>query len=241
MLINNIPYSIIRCDPSVGVGGGVCLFYDNTVSCIKVSVPNKFSHLELLYVDVLISRVKQHFILRYNPPGFTSEVLNDLCGCLEVLCDIDYVSSIIDGFNMPDIVWNNLGIQPTKCAAFINFVLNNGVQQLVNAPTRDNNILNLILCNDNFAVTGIVHLPPFSTSDHSYLAWQNWFLKANNKNDTEHIANYSSFNFAKADYDKLRNYFSDVDWLIVFAAYDPMTLSNYGWPSKLFYSMLSHF
>ena len=120
-------------------------------------------------------------------------------------------------------------------------VLNNGFQQLVNAPTRDNNILDLILCNNNLAVTGIMHLPPFSTSDHSCLSWQNWFLKANNKNDAKHIANCSSYNFAKADYDKLHNYLSDVDWLNAFAASDPMDTSNYGWPSKIFYSMLSQF
>ena len=62
MLINNNPYSIIQCDRSVSVGGGVCLFYDNIVSCIKVFVPDKVSHLELLCVDVLVSRAKQHFI-----------------------------------------------------------------------------------------------------------------------------------------------------------------------------------
>ena len=88
-----------------------------------------------------------------------------------MLCDIDYVFSISLDSNMPDIVWNDFSIQRNKCAAFINFVLNNGFQQLVNAPTRDNNILDLILCNDNLAVTRIMHFPPFSPSDYSYLAW----------------------------------------------------------------------
>ena len=37
-----------------------------------------------------------------------------------MLCDIDYVCSIIGDFNMSDIVWNDLSIQSAKCAAFIN-------------------------------------------------------------------------------------------------------------------------
>ena len=65
-----------------------------------------------------------------------------------------------------------------------------------------------------------------STSDHSCLAWQNWFPRAHNKNDTENIANCSPFYFALADYNKLRNYLSDVDWFNVSSAYDPMDIKQ---------------
>ncbi len=69
LFVNNSSYSVIRGDRVSGVGGGVCVFYNNTVNCVKVTFPDKYSHIELLCTDVCYGDVKQRFILCYNPPG----------------------------------------------------------------------------------------------------------------------------------------------------------------------------
>jgi hypothetical protein len=67
-LVNSCSYSVIRCDRRFGSGGGVCLFYDDTVNCVQIGIPEQFVNLELLCVDVFVGLSKQRFILCYNPP-----------------------------------------------------------------------------------------------------------------------------------------------------------------------------
>ena len=67
-------------------------------------LPDKYSFLELLCVDFLVGCVMQRFVLCYNPPNFTIILLPELCECLELLCNVDYVCTIFGDFNMPNIV-----------------------------------------------------------------------------------------------------------------------------------------
>ena len=67
----------------------------------------------------------QRFILCCNVPNFTPMLLlSELCECLELLCNVDYACEIVSDFNMSNVVWIGLNIQPTKCFTFINFVIN---------------------------------------------------------------------------------------------------------------------
>ena len=43
----------------------------------------------------------------------------------------------------------------------------NGFSQYVDSPTRGNNVLDFIYVNDDFALSGLNIIPPFSTSDHN--------------------------------------------------------------------------
>jgi hypothetical protein len=48
-----------------------------------------------------------------------------------------------------------------------NLVYNHGLTQLVNEPTRVDNILDIILCSDTLYCDNIKCLPPLGSSDHS--------------------------------------------------------------------------
>lgn len=73
-------------------------------------------------------------------------------------------------------------------------------------------MLDVILSNDSLSVFDIVYHPPFSTSDHLCLAWKTWFPP--NLCDPSRT---TTFNFAKADYDMLHNYLSNIDWVNEFS------------------------
>ena len=47
------------------------------------------------------------------------------------------------------------------------FVCNHGLSHLVDMPTRENNILDLVLCSDVLSCDSVCLLPPIGTSDHA--------------------------------------------------------------------------
>ena len=224
MLVNNNAYSVIRHDRVSSLGGGVCVIYDNSLCCTQVVLPPKYIHLEVLCVDVTLKCDVQRFILCYNPPSYTAESMADLCACLAILCDVDYVCTVVGDFNLPMVNWLDLSVQPAKCADFINFVIDYGLSQLVREPTRGLNILDLILCNDSCAVLDLQYLNPFSTSDHLCLSWRSWFANAHSGADADASRNCDSeqFDFRAAVFGNLNAFLSAVDWVHVFASYHPM-------------------
>ena len=62
------------------------------------------------------------------------------------------------------------------CSLFFYFVMNNGLHQMVRNPTRDENILDILLTNENLAVINVTVLAPFSTSNHSSFSWYAWCI-----------------------------------------------------------------
>ena len=110
---------------------------------------------------------------------------------------------------MPDIWWSDLSTNPARFSFFVNFVINNGLLQLICNPTQDENIIDL-LTNNNLAVINVTVLAHFSTRDHSSISWHTWFpavSKPINLTDT----NISSFNFTKANYEGLSSYLLTLD------------------------------
>ena len=73
-------------------------------------------------------------------------------------------------FNIPGILWSDLSKYPARLSSFGNFVINNGLHQLVCNPTRGKNILDLLLNNDNLAIINVAVLTPFSTIYHSSIS-----------------------------------------------------------------------
>jgi hypothetical protein len=102
---------------------------------------------------------------------------------------------------------------------FVNFVIDNGLSQFVCQPTREKNILDIILSNDNHAVFNVQYHPPFSTSDHLCVSWNAWFP------DVPPVTCDSldtAYNFARADYNQLHTYLSNINWVNMFSTCHPL-------------------
>lgn len=65
----------------------------------------------------------------------------NLCTCLDILCDIDYVFTLVEDLNIATITRSDLSVQKARTNCFYNFVINNGLLQFVCEPTRGNNAL----------------------------------------------------------------------------------------------------
>ena len=164
----NDNYTIIRKDRDTR-GGGVCFFISKsfTTNVSQVIIPDLYKSLEVVAIDVSFGRMKTRLILLYRPPGNSYDiVLNEL-----LVSALDYLSSsscqrhvILGDFNLPTIDWPNCYFpsnQPYSCLC--EYIFNSGYHQVVNSPTREQNILDLVLVSDLFIVSSVTVLPPISS------------------------------------------------------------------------------
>ena len=91
----------------------------------------------------------------YRPPGFGSDAINYmslLVACISKYSNDKYTNILLGDFNLPDVDWaTNCGPKHDVYAMFLTFMLENSYSQIVHFPTRDANILDLILTNDTVA------------------------------------------------------------------------------------------
>ena len=152
-----------------GSGGGVCVFIDCKLDYTVVGLPDEFKSLEIICVDVISVASKHRYIRAYRPPSYNMESTELLIRCLDYLCNIAHAYTICTDFNMPNFNWNNNFDINAMCsldACFANFIVSNGILQLITEPTRSFNTLDLLLVNDPLTTYDVTVEPPFSTSDH---------------------------------------------------------------------------
>jgi hypothetical protein len=81
-----------------------------------------------------------------------------------------------------------------------------GLHQYVSEPTRGNNILDLVLCNNPSVISDISVLCPFSTSDHNVVSLNICVLP------TPSASEKFYYDFNHADFDNLNAYLSSINW-----------------------------
>ena len=92
-----------RCDQ---LGGGIiCLLKNNLRYCL-VEIPIAYDTLEILSVDIYLSR-KHRFIFCYRPPAVNVQYTECFCQCLRFLLNVNFPVSVLGDFNFPDFNWAN--------------------------------------------------------------------------------------------------------------------------------------
>ena len=110
-------------------------------------------------MDVCVSHTKYRLIVVYRPPH--SEATDKLYAAklINVLASLSRVTwpVFIGGdFNCPGINWDRFKAPADNVQdLFLKFTLSNGFSQLVNEPTRQDNILDLVLCNEPLLITSV--------------------------------------------------------------------------------------
>ena len=119
--------------------------------------------------------------------------------------------SVVGDFNLPYFNWD-LFVHPDNTPA--DFVHDNGMTQLVSDPTRDESILDLILCSDVLCCDDVCCLAPLGSSHHSTVSFS---LSLSLGQPPDPVTYSNRPNFSKADWNGLRNYLSSVNWLVELA------------------------
>ena len=165
-------YNVYRKDRVDQDGGGVfILVSSHLISC---ALDEYSSDLEAVWVEVKEEKGPNIVIgAYYRPPRPDPNSLEEF-GNLNRVSRTTNGTVIIGGdFNLPGIDWATLSTKPRAytpalCNCLIDIITDNGLEQIVQEPTRGENLLDLILTNNPTLINNAQSMPPLSnTADHN--------------------------------------------------------------------------
>ena len=196
-------YSIYRSDRAHRVGGGVSAAVSKVSHSYRVVVPSQFQSVEVECFEVVTDTAAYRFIVLYRPPEFNAigrDYIKQLCDSLRYLCDTQKSVIIVGDLNLPHIDWSaNTAPLDSIHSEFLECCEDYGFNQYVHVPTRDFNILDLVLSNNPYLVNSVDVVELFSNSDHSMVNFQ-LVLHVHECKETEKPPVYD---YAKADVDAI--------------------------------------
>ena len=166
-------YSVLRRDRTFGRAsrGGVLIGFKDDL--IVTPRPDLETDCEITWATVQIQGSKQIFVgsfYRSHTFGSTTDYIDQLRNSLDKI-DRSKGNQIwmAGDFNLPDINWDNMSLKPNASYSnlsknFLEIVADFGFEQMVDKPTRINNILDLFLTNNPSLVERTIVAP--GVSDH---------------------------------------------------------------------------
>jgi len=206
-------YNIIRCDRKDRIGGGVCVLISKELQYSEVCNCNFRNIYELCCFDIVYSANRFRLFSIYRKPGFSADSIDgmlSLVNCLSTYINVSYPCIVTGDLNCSHVDWTNLnaradGINDT----FLNFVVTNSLNQLVDIPTRGKNILDIVLTNEPLIISTVRVENPFSNSDHCQVMFD--ILVVDNQSAKPDATDQRCWR--KADFDGMSEYLQEVDWL----------------------------
>jgi len=210
-------YTVFRRDRSTP-GGGVAIFVKSVIRSAVVDIQVEFNHIEIVCVDLTFACFTCRLICIYRKPGFSeldAEYISDCIRCLKKLCATEKLVIITGDCNLPDIDWSCYHAPNSAIYnMFIDFVNNFGFHQYVNQPTRNENILDIVMATSDTFLEDLSVSVPLGTSDHNTVIFKTNISACSVDQETS----VSYYDFAKGDYESVNEYLSAIDWDVVFSA-----------------------
>ena len=150
------------------IGGGVLLCCRTSLGPVSVDIPEKFSNLEVVCIDLLLSE-KVRIVCAYRPPSYQAGLTRLFCECVSFLVsNTSYPVIVLSDINLPQMNWSTLCHPSTEIYSLIaNMCFQNSLAQLVLEPTRLGNLLDVVLCNEPRIISGLYVDECFGSSDHN--------------------------------------------------------------------------
>jgi len=219
-------YSSLRADREKIQRGGVLMYVNNTLP-ISDAVTYDKGNCEA--VMGTLSSVDTIVVNLYRPPKTTDEdftnLLNEVQNYLDNAMTRKHHDIFVTGdFNLPATQWNThttdhsqgqaRGIVPAQ--RLFDFMDRNFLTQVVDKPTRDGNILDLVLTNCPHYVNE-VKSQEIEISDHNLVSVTLGFDLRTPTDDraggiTPDPYSFRSLNCFEGDFEKMNDDFQDINW-----------------------------
>ena len=210
-------FVVLRKDRDGSRGGGVCILIKKCFTIIPVIFAKKYANLEILAFDFANINPNLRIFVVYRPPqndNLGACYVSSLIECLNDLVSNRRVHVSVADFNLPRIDWNNVCCPDDKInKPVLNFVVESGLRQLINFPTRNDNLLDILLTDDDQLIRSVASYPPFGHSDHCVIQFFISLMFDWQPNDVHDSDSVTRYNWMQADYDSMHIYLSCVDWL----------------------------
>ncbi len=209
-------FNIFRCDRPPGkAGGGVAIFVPKNISC---SLVPDFTVSNDLFESICVrcsSSVHSplYICCVYRPPHYHPNFQNFIT-FLSKLWSHKGRLVIVGDLNFPRLSWSTYTSMPHAYPIereFMQLVVNYGISQFINFPTRRNNLLDVILSDDPNLVCNVCSSAPFGDanhpSDHLSVSFEVPFGHFQTPKTTPKP------NFHKADWTSIEWFLGNVDWI----------------------------
>merc|ERR1711915_469741 len=163
-------YTLINKDRKSKRGGGVLIYIRDYLKPIRVESQTNNEKVETVWAQLTGDNNQRVNIgVVYRPPNQTAEIDDLLYGEINYQITRNHHTVIMGDFNLPDINWDNIGVRSyytgrdgdgrelrqTSSEKFIELMQNNFLVQNVNEPTRNDNLLDLVLSTEENLVQNV--------------------------------------------------------------------------------------
>lgn len=183
-------------------GGGVLLYIKENICSLEVQIPSNNS--ELLCVKINNKDIDINVVVVYRRPTHTYQEDIDLYNNLEKTLSTKE-TLIIGDFNLPNIHWGDVKGSGHASEKMTEFIKDNFLYQLVQKPTRGDNILDLVITTHENLISDLEVGELISNCDHNIVRLQINMSHTNSTSET-FIPNYNM-----ADFNSLRNDLKDIN------------------------------
>ena len=202
-----VVYRQDRPDTSRGIGGGVLLYVKADLSSVvKPEIGRDFVNSTWCEIPLKVAGISGSLTVGvvYRSPN--SSVENNTL-LFELMKQVSSKNTVIMGdFNYPDISWSE-GFSGSHGSDFFKLTQDCFLHQHVCFPTREKNILDLVLSSDPHSVENVENVGKLGSSDHDIVRF-NFICSVDIPNSVELVPNFS-----KADVDSISAFFSGINWV----------------------------
>ena len=217
-------FDVTRCDRGDRGGGGV-LLYSHQSYPISEEECAKYDDSYCLALFVKFITLKLGVFVVYRPPEAPREkflgVLAFVQKCMDEQLDRSFQVCVVGDFNFPDIDWHSEKVlsgqtvdSQDSAREFLRFLNSKFMNQYVDRPTRDSNILDLF-CADNPSLVQSLTVSQPGLSDHSLVS----VLISIPVTELDGVPKrralddgFASLDFSRADYTGINEAIGAVDW-----------------------------
>ena len=216
-------YRVIRADRKQRERGGALLYvHDDITTTNEETYDNSYCEMVMCTIkpsNVIIASI-------YRPPDTSiehfSRTIERLQKYIEKVSQGNHVPIIVTGdFNFPCINWTDFSMKKgfnrntiESAKHFLNFIQNNLLSQIVNLPTRGENILDLCATNEQNLVLH-VNSEETKLSDHNLVKISTKYRLNSTPSRKRPIFKKNTFralNLNVADFESIRDHLRNINW-----------------------------
>ncbi|XP_059823488.1 uncharacterized protein LOC132392907 [Hypanus sabinus] len=167
--------------------------------------------VESVWIELRNSKGKKTLMgVVYRSPNSNMDIGCQLNRELTLACGKGNVAVVMGDFNM-QVNWENqVGAGPQD-REFVECLRDAFLEQLVQEPTRDKAILDLVLCNEQDLISDLEVKEPLGGSDHNMISFYLQFEKDKGRSEV------SVLQFNRGNFGAMREELAKVNWMDVLA------------------------
>ena len=177
-MIEHRNYELIRSDRPNRKGGGTAVYYKKSLNVRELTKPfisDENMNFDYIAINLKSSDTSITFLCYYIPldSSCCQLTITNLCKSIHFFLTSANPIVLLGDFNLPNIQWDTSTAKGSSSETFLNFCLQNGLQQSITSATRnDKSILDLLICNQSafsHLIDSNVDCPLSSSCDHNLI------------------------------------------------------------------------